>query len=157
MHRRSSRLDVLSGWRVLIVVAFGVSATHTRAGADAPADRYTVDAPGGLVTDERTGLVWQHPPAAIAYTWEEARVYCSDLRLARTGGFRVPTLKELLTLVDPVRIGPAIDLTAFPSTPSDWFWTASTRHASGPAAVSFQTGETTFFALQDPLRVRCVR
>jgi RimJ/RimL family protein N-acetyltransferase len=34
-------------------------------------------------------------------------------------------VSELLTLVDPTSSAPAIDETAFPSTPSEWTWSSS--------------------------------
>ena len=125
--------------------------------AEAPADRYTVSAVQGLVTDLRTGLVWQQTPNTTLYTWTAAATYCRSLTVGLTGGFRVPSFKELLTLIDPVRSRPAVDLKAFPNTPGEWFWTASNRNPMGPAAVSFDTGETSFFAPTASLRVRCVR
>ena len=121
--------------------------------AEAPPDRYMVNAAQGLVTDVRTGLVWQHPANTGTYTWDQAATYCRGLG----SGSRVPTLKELLTLVDPTRARPAIDIKAFPSTIQEWFWTSSNRASAGPAAVSFATGASGFYRATEALRVRCVR
>jgi|GraSoiStandDraft_49_1057285.scaffolds.fasta_scaffold382367_2 hypothetical protein len=142
----------------LAYAAFFVSMmVSVRTVADAPADRYMINASQGIVTDLRTGLTWQHPANTSTYTWDQAASYCRGLSIALSGGFRVPTLKELLTLVDPTRIRPAIDLKAFPNAPAEWFWTASNRASAGPAAVSFATGGSGFFRATDALRVRCVR
>jgi hypothetical protein len=132
-----------------------VSGWLARAAADAPPDRYTLAQ--GLVTDNRTGLVWQQPASTSFYTWDQARTYCQALRLGTSSGFRVPSLKELMTLVDPTRRMPALDSKAFPSTPTEWFWSSSNRAASGPAAVSFASGGTAYYRASDALRVRCVR
>jgi hypothetical protein len=48
--------------------------------------------------------------------------------------WRVPTVKELASIVERQCIRPAINLTLFPNTPSDIFWTSEpysdrTRHA----------------------------
>jgi Protein of unknown function (DUF1566) len=136
---------------------FAALVVSTPIGADAPPDRYTIDAAAGLVTDRRTGLIWQHPANVSTYTWDQAASYCRGLRIGGSGGFRVPTLKELMTLIDPTRRNPAIDIAAFPNTPSEWFWTASNRASAGPAAVSFATGGSGFSRATDVLRVRCVR
>jgi hypothetical protein len=125
--------------------------------ADAPADRYLINSSQGLVTDLRTGLIWQQPPNAMQYTWDAANTYCRGLTVAAMTGFRVPTLKELMTLVDPTRVRPAIDLKVFPNTPLEWFWTASNRYSVGTASVSFETGGTGYFVGTNRLRVRCVR
>jgi hypothetical protein len=123
------------------------------AGAEAPADRYMIDTAKSLVTDLRTGLIWQHPANTATYNWDQAVTYCRGLGT----GFRMPTLKELLTLVDPTRVRPAIDIKAFPNTPAEWFWTSSNRAPAGPAAVSFATGGSGFYRATELLRVRCVR
>jgi hypothetical protein len=136
---------------------FVIGSWIASANADAPSDRYMINSSQGLVTDLRTGLIWQHPANTSQYTSDQANTYCKGLTVGGMTGFRVPTLKELMTLVDPTRVSPAIDAKAFPNTPSEWFWTASNRAALGTATVSFDTGGSGFFAATDRLRVRCVR
>ena len=143
------------GGMAWLAVGAALLAASTPVGADAPEDRYMIVAAQGLVTDLRTRLTWQQTPDNAVYGWAAAAAYCRGL--TPRGAFRLPTLKELLTLVDPVRVRPAIDLKAFPNTSTDWFWTSSNRNAAGPAAVSFETGASSFFAATDSLRVRCVR
>jgi hypothetical protein len=128
-----------------------------RARADAPPDRYMINSGQGLVTDLRTGLTWQQPISAMQYTWDAANTYCRGLSLGGMNGFRIPSLKELMTLVDPARVSPAIDPKAFPTTPLEWFWTSSNRSSLGTASVSFDTGGTGYFPVSNRLRVRCVR
>ena len=143
--------------RVSYAALLAILLAGTQVAADAPSDRYTVDTAAGLVTDLRTGLAWQQPVNASTYTWDQAVTYCRGLRVGLTSGFRVPTLKELLTLVDPTRARPAIDIKAFPNTPAEWFWTASNSASAGPAAVSFATGGSSFYRTTETMRVRCVR
>lgn len=125
--------------------------------ADAPPDRYMINSSSGLVTDLRTGLIWQQVPNAMQYTWDAANTYCKGLSLGGMTGFRIPSLKELMTLVDPARVRPAIDPKAFPNTPLESFWTSSNRYSVGTASVSFETGGTGYFTGTNRLRVRCVR
>lgn len=94
----------------------------TAAFADAPPGRYAVSA--GTVKDNRTGLVWQQNVDTNLHTWADARDACSRLTLLGIG-WRLPTKKELLTLIDPTRFQPAIDPHAFPNTSSEYFWTAT--------------------------------
>jgi len=129
---------------------------HAAAWADAPADRYKIDAATSEVTDRRTGLVWQHPISPSFYAWDAATTYCRGLRSGALA-FRLPSFKELISLVDPMRRMPALDVRAFPNASSELYWTASNRSMLGPAAVSFVDGSSTFYKATDSLRVRCVR
>jgi hypothetical protein len=55
--------------------------------------------------------------------------YCAD------AGFRVPSYKELLTLVNPTGTQSTIDLTVFPNLPLGWWLWSSTRHWVGGTLV----------------------
>lgn len=124
--------------------------------ADAPEGQYI--AVDGTVEDTKTRLVWQQSVGSQR-TWEEAKDYCATLSLAGSG-WRLPGLKELLTLVDPTRSMPAIDMAFFPGAPPGFFWTAS-RHAGGPEqihCVSFEYGGSySKHATNTKAHVRCVR
>jgi hypothetical protein len=104
-----------------------VRTANAPSGAD-PSDRYTLDAASVTVTDNRTGLTWQRSVDPVRYTWDQAKSYCQGLLLA-AGGWRLPTYKELLTLVDPTNVTLSIDAGAFPGTPAgppeDAFWSSS--------------------------------
>jgi hypothetical protein len=150
LHLRMSRVCALLVAATVLGAAWSVQ-------ADAPPDRYMINTGQALVTDLRTGLIWQQPANAMQYTWDAANTYCEGLSVGGMTGFRIPTLKELMTLVDPARVRPAIDTKAFPNTPLEWFWTSSNRYSVGTASVSFETGGTGYFTGTNRLRVRCVR
>jgi hypothetical protein len=127
--------------------------------ADAPPGRYGVSA--GIVKDNRTGLSWQQNVDAGSYSWANAKTYCQSLTL-NASGWRLPTYKELLTLIDPTRASPnpLIDANAFPSTPADSFWTASPYVGAAGHAwfVNFGVGGPSNDSDASILhRVRCVR
>jgi hypothetical protein len=89
-----------------------------------PKSRFVV-LDGGLVRDKLTDLVWQQQGSTTKMTWTDAQSYCSSLG----SGFRLPTLRELDSLVDPTTSsGPTMD-GAFPSTGTEKYWTSS-RHVS---------------------------
>ena len=123
--------------------------------ASAPAGRYTVAS--GTVTDSQTGLVWQQADDGKTYTFAEAQSHCAALG----GTWRVPTPKELLTLMDEGHgTGPWIDATAFPSAPAVVFWTsAPSATISGNAwFVDFLSGEAyDYYGATNSYSVRCVR
>jgi len=142
--------------RTLALVALLITlARPTTAQTGLPGERYRVGASAGTVTDTRTGLIWKSAVSPSALTWEAAKTYCKELG----GGFRLPGLKELLTLVDPTRANPCIDPSAFPGTPSDYFWTASPDVVSSGNAwvVGFYDGTSSSHGISVPNRVRCVR
>ena len=101
-----------------------------------------VDNGDGTVTDASTGLMWQRETAPGTYTWQEALEHCAGLDFAGHKDWRLPTVSELVGIVDYGRHGPAIDpvLGAVPSV----YWSSSAHvHAPLPAAwiVSFRDGD----------------
>jgi len=122
-----------------------------------------------IVTDTITGLVWQRDGSGtrtgcsgsgnLTCTWAEAKAYCASLTLGGLTGWRLPGRTELLTILDRTKRGPAIDQTAFPSTPSDWFWTSSPLAGSSSLAwsVNFNFGYTSYLDVSGAIYVRCVR
>jgi len=125
--------------------------------ATAPVGRYTVAA--DTVKDEVTGLIWQRAVPASWYTWAEAGVYCQNLSLGGMSDWRLPTKKELESIVDRRATDPAIDSAVFPNTPSEFFW-SSTLYAGNSSYkwyVSFPAGRSFVDIVQGAYRVRCVR
>ena len=125
-----------------------------RGRANAPGGRYTVA--DGTVTDNQTGLVWQQADDGNTYTFAAAQSHCAGLG----GTWRVPTPKELLTLVDESRESPAIDTTAFPNTPATNFWTSapSATNAGDAWFVDFNAYGTSYdyYPATNAFSVRCV-
>ena len=78
----------------------------------------------GTVTDTTTGLIWQQDTARDSQnnydtmTWKEALAYCEALILGGNTDWRLPTIKELGSLVDLSRYNPSINTTYFPNTVS---------------------------------------
>jgi hypothetical protein len=136
------------------------------------------------VTDIQTGLTWEKKvqggdfgstclsePHGVgsACTWDQAMEDWLDVlnggcpSCGTAGGFagyvdwRLPTLAELLTIVDPSGF-PAID-PVFGPTEALHYWSESADDAGPPAAaaVNFSSGSVTTIRKGYPLRVRAVR
>jgi len=58
--------------------------------------------------DLETGLVWELFPDATRRSRREAEAACHDKVVGGRKGWRLPTIEELATLVDPARTAPAL-------------------------------------------------
>jgi len=169
MRRRVLRLPA---W---IAATFGAA---TLARADAPGNQY--DGYSGscvTITDAKTGLTWQRFPPAGLYGYADGASYCSGLGLAPTcpptpsATWRLPSYKELLTLVDEsphvnfvTGATVAIDPNAFPDSPMNaapvdapYMTSSLAKGSSSVYVVSFTDGSATAAgATQTGFRVRCV-
>jgi hypothetical protein len=121
-----------------------------------------MDASGLTIADNRTGLTWQRNVDPGRYTWDQAKTYCQGLSLA-PGGWRLPSFKELLTLVDPTKASPAIDSDAFPATPAgpiedaSWSSTPVAGQTGRAWAVNFNGGMGYNPTTATSSLARCVR
>lgn len=77
------------------------------------------------VIDENTGLEWQQNLSTndYGYVWEQAIEYCEELEYGGHNDWRLPTVKELFSIVDR-RTSPAINTTYF-DTPVSSVWSSS--------------------------------
>jgi len=110
-----------------------LSATCVLSTASAQAQsRYSYSTDGSEVTDSQTGLVWRRCAEGMAWSGSTCSgttaTYSHEQALARArtqAGWRLPSVKELGSIVDRSRSNPAIDVAAFPATSSSWFWSSS--------------------------------
>jgi hypothetical protein len=108
-------------------------------------------------------IVWQRSHTTDK-TWAEALAYCEALELDGITDWRLPSYKELWSIVAVDRTAPAIDTSLFLPTPSAAFWSSSPNHSHPDRiyVVAFKTGaddtrEGHFGArAAQRLRVRCV-
>ena len=148
--------------RLAFAAAVAAAVLAARASdANAPAGHYTIGAGAraGTVYDTKSKLTWQQAAPAATYTWAGAKTYCTALDLDGTG-WRLPTEKELFSLVDRTQTAPPyIDSTAFPGATSSYFWssTLAARSPSYAGCVDFGTGETFDAPVSSTAYVRCVR
>jgi hypothetical protein len=112
------------------------------------------------VRDLATGLTWQRAPPPRSFAFEAALGYCTHLNLDGHQDWRLPSMPELMTLVDERASNPAIDVGAFPGTPADSFWTASLfggARSTEAWHVAFDRGSALYGFFKGTYRVRCVR
>ncbi len=94
----------------------------------------------GTVTDNGTGLMWYQTTAG-PMTWTGALDYCETLDAAGHTDWRLPTVKELASIIDNTKSSPAIDTTIFPGA-SSWYWTSTVFDDTNSLVwvVNFNTG-----------------
>jgi hypothetical protein len=111
------------------------------------------------VTDKTTGLMWERGfSAKVMYA--NAPAHCITLTAGGFSDWRMPTWIELVSLVDYGRSNPAIDVSTFPSTPNDFFWSGTINARTQlPLAVFFFSGAVSSIPTNSSQlwRVRCVR
>lgn len=133
--------------------------------AVAPPDQYTVIATGE-VRDNYTGLIWQQGDSDNMLSQSEAVSYCSTLGL-NGNTWRLPSLREISTLVDEATVAPAINDSMFPDThygsrSNNWYWAIETNGGSA-WGLNFDDGFTGFnsgsaaWNTFGPSWARCVR
>ncbi|MCP4698054.1 MAG: DUF1566 domain-containing protein, partial [Gammaproteobacteria bacterium] len=86
------------------------------------------------VTDTDTKLIWQRAQSGGTLNWNDADAYCANLNLAGLGDWRLPSIKELQSLIDYSQINPAADATLFPDTNDDGYWSGS-EYANTPGLI----------------------
>jgi hypothetical protein len=125
--------------------------------ATATGPRFAIN--GDTVTDRTTDLTWSRGNVGGKHlNWADAKKACEALSLCGHKDWRLPTIQELLTLVDYERKEPAID-PAF-QCESNWYWTstAAASSPSGCAWVVYFSGGTSSWGSRDyELCVRAVR
>lgn len=103
-----------------------------------------------IVKDNTTGLVWQR--CSVGQIWDgsnctgTALVYTHQGALqfanSQIGGWRLPNIKELNSLVDRSKYNPAINADFFPNTLPENYWSSTpyTNDGSNAWFISFKNG-----------------
>lgn len=111
-----------------------------------------------VVRAEKTGLMWQRRHHDVPLSWSDAVSYCDGLSLGGHEDWRLPRVKELLTIVDRRRMQPASD-PAFTGASSDAYWTSTPakEDESQRWEVNFFVGTAFTSSTTKTNAVRCVR
>ncbi len=112
-----------------------------------------------MLEDNATGLVWQDnsDTASREMNYENAKKYCNDLNLSDRANWKLPTIKELESIVDTEKNNPAIKAD-FKNVVSNSYWSSST-YVEGSAnawTVYFGSGGTHYDNKYNKYYVRCV-
>jgi len=116
---------------------------------------------GAAVLDKETGLVWEQSPDTGTPTWFNALTHCYTRTVGGRLGWRLPTIEELASLIDPNNPTGNPDLPPghpFDNVQSSDYWSATTQAdiTSQAWGVGLQGGVGTA-AKTDTFFVWCVR
>jgi hypothetical protein len=145
------------------LAALAVALLAAIAPAHASSEPCQYYAGAGTVTDNKTGLTWQVVASSTQLGEAQAAGACAVLELDSNGPasphpWRLPTIRELQTLVDEGHVDPAVSPAYFTDTPVGYFW-SSTPAANTPGhfwGVYFGPGNTGTAPAADQHYARCV-
>lgn len=122
-------------------IGFTQTCSTTTIIASTPTSQFTAH-DNGTITDNKTGLTWKRcsegqtwtgvtcAGTTASYTWQNALKQAQTLNAG--GGYagntdwRVPNVKELLSIVESQCLLPTTNLTVFPNSPSNSvYWSSS--------------------------------
>jgi hypothetical protein len=149
--------------RSIVAIAFmsvlGQYSGSANAASSVNAYRYVTGTgtQAGTVTDKTTNLMWQQGTDG-PHVWENAISVCEGKSLGGFVDWRLPNVKELISIADMTRVYPAIDAAYFPDTTALAYWSSTTvlANTSWRWSVNFDSGEPGISPLYS-LSVRCVR
>ncbi len=114
-----------------------------------------------IIKDDTTKLLWEDTKHVeqTKVTHTQAVSYCSTLEIGEHNDWRLPTLDELLSIVDYKRYKPAI-LKEFSHHNKDTLYWSSTPYVKSADefwGVSFKDGSTSNASISYDRYIRCVR
>lgn len=118
---------------ILSVTTYSYAACNVQIKRSAPDSRYESNNNGSEVRDKKTGLIWMR--CSLGQSWNgtactnTATTYDwgSALQSAKAigGGWRLPNIKELDSLIEQACYNPSINESIFPNTVSEAYWSSS--------------------------------
>ncbi|WP_017445841.1 DUF1566 domain-containing protein [Gayadomonas joobiniege] len=139
---------------------------------------FNLDSENGTVTDSRTGLMWS--VCSYGESWDQDSASCLEspmllnwqnslkaaegLTFAGYDDWRLPNIKELMSIIERSCAQPAVNISLFPSTKNDVYWTSTPVFGdSGSSAddlvwaVQFKEGSNTQHLKTSNALIRVVR
>ena len=144
---------LLSSWSLVMAGDLFVipAKKHTSWDKKMPvATRFKLVLDGEAVLDRETGLVWERtlcstssPTGYCEHDWSEACLECYKKKLGGRMGWRLPAVEELTSLVDTLRVDPALPQDhPFDFVRSSRYWSSTSYPGVGNHAlcVDLNTG-----------------
>jgi hypothetical protein len=107
------------------------------------AERFELVMNDEAVLDRETGLVWERNTGDTTFGWLSTHGECYNMTIGGRKGWRMPTIEELATLVDPTQSDPSLPPGhPFTNAKSSGYWSSTLFAASISSAwsVYFKSG-----------------
>jgi len=112
------------------------------------------------VRDNNTGLVWEQAPDSTTRMWVDALASCLIKNVGGTRGWRLPSVVELASLIDPALPAPFVPTSDFTGVQIDTGYWSATAYAGNPTdawSVGFDVAPAFFINRASHVHVWCVR
>ena len=108
--------------------------------------RFTVlaDYNNAAVRDNSTGLVWEQSPISTTSDWTSARISCINKNVGGMRGWRLPSVAELASLIDPSLPAPYVQASMFTGVHQNSYWSATsyeTNTSTSKWSVNLAVGD----------------
>jgi hypothetical protein len=133
---------------------------RTPCGTGTESQRFVLVENDQAVCDNTTGYVWERSLDTTTRDFEAAIGHCSQRVVNGQTGYRLPTVKQLISLLDYSQSSPALPSGhPFKNVQQGFFWSATTNVAAPPFAwvVRFSFGFVGSFIKSNTGFVWCVR
>jgi len=123
-------------------------------------ERFVLVLDDEAVLDKETGLVWERDVSDALHTWSVACSMCYQKVLGGRKGWRLPSVEELASLIDPLEQAPALSPGhPFTNVLSDHYWSSSTTRITSEWAwrMHFNLGNPSSDDKTDSCHAWCVR
>lgn len=113
----------------------------------------------GVLVDTGTNLVWQQSGSKSVMSWDQANQYVLSLNRQKFGGdenWRLPTVNELLSLLNPPPPGEDFCFQSPLSSVQKWVWSGDTRSKRAAWFVDVEMGSVASGDILDRYYVKAV-
>jgi len=116
------------------------------------------DDTNNVVLEQSLNLMWQDDESVLNVTknWEEAVEYCQQLSYLGFNNWRLPSIEELISLIDESKFSPAIN-NNFKNVANERYWSNNSFNRNQAWRVGFQFGGDFPNNKSVDSYVRCVR
>ena len=143
IQRYGFGVTCLFAWVVIQDVPASFSAQGDPA-MSSPSQRFVAVFDGAAVKDVQTGFTWEQSPDLFYGVWTDAIAHCREKQLAGLAEWRLPSIKELSSLIDSSQKDPALPSGhPFGNIKSSIYWSSTPSETDEMVAwhVSFFSGE----------------